>query len=159
MCPAQPDEGSQTALWALGGKKTRQQLLKWREVESVNQLWYYTAETSPFFSVDDMNMTAMSKRLTPARLLRTCSVTVGSSFLDKSRGLHKMLHVYISRNQISLKLIHFIKYLLHIKITQSPQDLIEDVRFKWVMENRYISVRLDLLQQKRRTQPGWEVWL
>lgn len=41
-------------------------------------------DTRPFFSGDDMNMTAMSKRLTLARLLRTSSVTVGSSFLHKT---------------------------------------------------------------------------
>lgn len=39
---------------------------------------------SPFFSEVDMNMTAMSKRLTLARLLRVSSVTAGGSFLPKS---------------------------------------------------------------------------
>lgn len=38
----------------------------------------------PFFSEDDMNMTAMSKRLTLARLLSTSSVTAAGSFLHRS---------------------------------------------------------------------------
>lgn len=38
--------------------------------------------TPPFFSDDDMNITAISKRLTLARLLRVSSMTAGSSFLQ-----------------------------------------------------------------------------
>lgn len=50
----------------------------------------YTKQTAPFFSVEDMNMTAMSKRLTLARFCRTCSVKARDSFLRKA-DVHLLL--------------------------------------------------------------------
>lgn len=42
----------------------------------------HAVKTPPFFSAADMNITAMSKRLTLARLLRVSSRTAGSSLLQ-----------------------------------------------------------------------------
>lgn len=47
-------------------------------------------KTPPFFSVADINMSAMSNRRTLARPSRTCSVKAGVSFLQKE-DIHQPL--------------------------------------------------------------------
>lgn len=46
----------------------------------------------------------------------------------------------------------FMKNLLYVELMQCLQDLIENVRFKGVLKNLYVCLRLDLLQNK--TQKG-----
>lgn len=48
-------------------------------------------------------------------------------------------------------MVGFPNNLLHVKLMQRPQDLIEHVRFKGVMENLDICIRLDLLQHRKTT--------
>lgn len=50
----------------------------------ISRIVYNIKDTQPFFSGDDINMTAISKRLTLAILLRTSSVMAGASFLQKT---------------------------------------------------------------------------
>lgn len=70
----------------------------------VNFLQQRVRETSPFFSGEDMNMTAMSKRFTLDRLLRICKVTLGSSFLDTTSGLiySSMLRVFLGAVKLTV---------------------------------------------------------
>lgn len=88
-----------------------------------------------------MNMTAMSKRLTLARLLRTSSVTAGASFLHKTDVNVQYETTYATCAEqktisgldiLSRSIFH---NLLDIENMQRPQDLIENVRFKGVVEN------------------------
>lgn len=79
-----------------------------------------------------MNMTAMSKRLTLAKLWRTSSVMAGASFLHKaevnvqSNNTH-VTWLYLMSGFVSLSIF---QNSLHVETMQSPQDLIENVRFK-----------------------------
>ena len=85
MLPAQLGGGSQTVLSQLEERKVVQHSSIWCHMwlNKVHQTVVRQRDLR-FVSGDDMNMTAMSKRLTLARLLRTSSVTAGASFLHKT---------------------------------------------------------------------------
>lgn len=94
----------------------------------------------PLFSADDMNMTAMSKRPTLARLRSTSSATAGPSLLQQQQCWMYDLHTLAVKHACALK------NSLQIEVSQSHQDLLEHVRFQPVVENGSVLFRLDLLQ-------------
>lgn len=82
ICPVLLGEGSQKPLSALWERKTT--LCEKILVGGGGDQRQYIDENPHFFSADDMNITAMSKRRTLARLRRTSSVMAGASFLRKN---------------------------------------------------------------------------
>lgn len=123
------------------GKERTQQTpsIERRREKLISDLFYL-----PFFSADDMNMTAMSKRPTLARLRSTSSATAGPSLLLKDGCFNgrpkkkQQLRVLLKKNKKK-------KTSLQIEISQSPQDLMQHVWFQPAVENSPIVFRLDLL--------------
>lgn len=94
-----------------------------------------------------MNMMAMSKRLMLARLLRISSVTAGASFLHKTD-----VNVQYETTHVTWLCLSIFQNSLGIEIMQRPQDLIENVRFKGVVENVCICFWLNLLKDEKNTR-------
>lgn len=76
----------------------------------------------------------------------------GASFLHnaevsvKSNNTH-VTWLYLMSRSVSVSIF---QNSLRIETMQSPQDLIENVRFKRVLENVYVLIRLDLLKDKHK---------
>lgn len=78
----------------------------------------------------------------------------GASFLHKAEvnvqsNNTRVTWLYLKSGFVSLSIF---QNSLHVETMQSPQDLIENVRFKRVVENVYVLIRLDLLKDENKAK-------